>query len=86
MIILNVKILIKNKFLFIANKNLTNKFHSFPLDNQKSLQIKIKTNKIIESIENKMWWYKYSDFDDFESSNIISEIDNHYGFRRKDQI
>ena len=31
-----------------------------------------------------MWWYKLSDFDDFESSNIISEIDNHFEFNKDD--
>jgi len=56
------------------------------LDNQKELQIKIKTNKIIDSIENKMWWCKLSDYDDFESSNLISEIDNYFDFSKKDFI
>lgn len=65
---------------------MSSKFRTFPLSNQKSIQTKIKTNKIVDSIENKMWWYKYSDYDEFESSNILSEIDHHYKFVRKEDI
>ena len=54
------------------------------MNNNKKTQIKIKTNKIIESIENKMWWYKLTEFDEFESGNVVGEIENHFDFKRVD--
>jgi hypothetical protein len=68
-------------FFILENKTLNRKFNDFPLDEQKKTKIKIRTNKVIESIENKNWWYKLSTFDDFESSNLVSEIENHFSFK-----
>ena len=43
-------------------------------------------NNIIDSINNKMWWYKYSDVNDYETKNLVHEIDNHFGFSNYSEI
>ena len=48
--------------------------------------IKNDLNDVLKSIENKMWWYKYRDIDDFEENNILGEIDSHYNFEKIEHI
>jgi len=31
-------------------------------------------------MENQVWWYKYTNQDDFEYNNVINEIDAHFKF------
>jgi hypothetical protein len=61
--------------------NKMNKFNDFYL-NVKKEQTGKKLNSILDSIEHKMWWYKYRDMDDFEENNIVNEIDSHFQFQR----
>lgn len=69
-----------------TNLNSMYKFNSFYIDQSKRSQIRTKLDKILNSIENKMWWYKYRDMDDFEDNNIINEIDSHFNFERIEDI
>ena len=52
----------------------------------KKPEIKTRFEKITESIDQKMWWYKYRDVDDFEENNILNEIDSLYGFQKVGDI
>jgi hypothetical protein len=62
------------------------KFNSFYLDSNRKQEVRLKMDKILESIEHKMWWYKHSNIDDFESSNVINEIDTRYKFEKIESI
>lgn len=62
------------------------KFDSFYIDSTKRQEVKIKFDKILESIEHKMWWFKHCNVDDFEVNNVVNEIDSHYRFEKINDI
>lgn len=65
--------------------NNIRKFNDFYMNRPKEQSTK-KLNEILESIEQKMWWYRYRDMDDFEENNIVNEIDSHFGFEKISDI
>jgi hypothetical protein len=65
--------------------NKMQKFNDFYLNRPKEQSTK-KLNEILESIEQKMWWYRYRDMDDFEENNIVNEMDSHFGFEKISNI
>ena len=55
-------------------------------DDKKKVKAKKELDKILGSIEHKMWWYKYKEVDDFEEENLINEIDIYYNFPNRSQL
>ncbi len=41
---------------------------------------------MVNNLDSQVWWYKYTNFDDFEVNNVINEIDSHYNFEKIDNI
>jgi len=69
-------------------KNLENmtKYELIYADKNKKEKVRKDLDKILASIEHKMWWYKYSQVEDFEEENLINEIDIYYNFPKRSQI
>jgi hypothetical protein len=66
-------------------ENMT-KYELIYPDTNKKEKVKKELDKILESIEHKMWWYKYSQMEDFEEDNLVNEIDIYFNFTRRSQI
>lgn len=69
-----------------TNNDAMNKFEKFKLNKNKEPEIRIKVNKIIESIEHKSSWYTMANFDEFEEMNILNEVDSHFKFERRSDL
>lgn len=68
------------------NLDLLRKFTDFKLNENQRTEVKREVDQILESIESKTLWYKFSNIDEFEEDNIINEIDLMYNFEKQNNI
>ena len=67
-------------------KDKDEKFDKFMLDKNREVHIRKRVDKMEDAHKNKAWWYDCVDYDDFEETQLLDEIDLRYKFEKRDDI
>lgn len=88
----NILLFYKNFELLKHLENLKNEnerwtlFTTFMLDKNRQVHVRKRLDEMEKAYNSNAWWYEDGYYDDFEENNLLDEIDNRYGYKKRSEI
>ena len=88
----NILLFYKNFELLKHLENLKNEnerwtlFTTFMLDKNRQVHVRKLLDEMEKAYNSNAWWYEDGYYDDFEENNLLDEIDNRYGYKKRSEI